>query len=149
VVGGLLLTQRPSQAETPGATPTAASPDGPASAAPAGDLSPRAADGDHSATDPAVPSPEAVALGLPGELSLAELFPSEVAMGAVSAEAAGPSDAGAAGAAVSAGQVGGDSGGGSGSRWPLIAGMVVTLVILVCGGGWLWWRNRESAYWPA
>jgi hypothetical protein len=39
--------------------------------------------------------------------------------------------------------------GGSPSRWPLIAGMAVTLAVLVFGVGLLWWRNRDSAYWPA
>ena len=66
-------------------------------------------------------------------------------MGAVSPDAAGPSELAQAGAVV-------DQGGensGFPSRLPLIAGMVVTLAILFGGGGWLWWRNRASAYWPA
>ena len=83
---------------------------------------------------------------LPGDLSLAELFPSEVAMGAGSPAVAGSSDAGQT---SQAGHIGGGSGDGSSSRWPLIAGMFVTLAILFGGGGWRWWRNRESAYWPA
>ncbi len=137
------MAPRPRQAEKPGAAPTAASPAGPSNGAAAGDLSPRAGNGDQARADPASPSPEPAAGGLPGEVSLAELFPAEAAMGAVSPDAAGPTGA------APAGQAGADSGGGSRSRWPLIAGLVVTLAILVFGGGFLWWRNRDSAYFPA
>ncbi len=86
--------------------------------------------------------------GLPGDLSLAELFPSEVAlgMGASSPDAGGPSEIAQAGQVAEAGGI---SGGGSPSRLPLLAGMLVTLAVLFGGGGWIWWRNRESAYWPA
>ena len=35
------------------------------------------------------------------------------------------------------------------SPMPLVAGIVVTLAILFGGGGLLWWRNRDTAYWPA
>jgi hypothetical protein len=35
------------------------------------------------------------------------------------------------------------------SHWPLVAGMCVSLVILVFGGAFVWWRNRDSRYWPA
>jgi hypothetical protein len=146
VVGGLLLAPRPSQSQTPGDGSTAAPAD-PASGAAAGDLSPRAGSADQaSGTDPALPSPEAAAGGLPGELSLAELFPSEAAMGAAS-----PDDSLASGVAplVQGGQVGADSGRSSHSRWPLVAGLIVTLAMLVFGGCFVWWRNRDSAYWPA
>jgi hypothetical protein len=67
-------------------------------------------------------------------------------MGATAPDAAGSTGS----AAVSqGGQVGDDSGGGSGSRWPLVAGTVVTLAILLGGAGLVWWRNRDTAYWPA
>jgi hypothetical protein len=146
VVGGLLVTPRPSQAQAPGAAPTAKSPAGPSNRPAAGDLSPRAGNADHAGTDPASPSPEPAAGGLPDEVSLAELFPAEAAMGAASPDAAGPTGAAPTG---QAGQAGADSGGGSRSRWRLIAGLVVTLAILVFGGGFVWWRNRDSAFFPA
>lgn len=144
-MGGLLLTPRPSQAQTPGAAPTTASTAGPSSARPPGDLSPRANNKDETAADPASPSPEQAVLGLPREVSLAELFPAEAAMGAAAPDAAAPAGD------TPSGQDGGetDSGDGSGSRLPLFAGMVVTLGILFGGGGLLWWRNRDTAYWPA
>jgi len=97
-------------------------------------------------TGPAGPSPEAAAGALPGELSLAELFPSEAAMGA-----AAPDDPQASGVAplVQGGQVGADSHRSPHSRWPLVAGLIVTLAILAFGGGFVWWRDRDSNYWPA
>ena len=60
-----------------------------------------------------------------------------------------PDAAAAPANAVPGAQAGADDGNGSRSRWPLIAGMTVTLAILIFGGGFLWWRNRDSAYWPA
>jgi hypothetical protein len=146
VVGGLLVAPRPSQAQQPGAAPIAAPPTEPSSAATAGDRSPRAPDGDQAGPDKASPSPEEAVVGLPTEVSLAELFPAEAAMGAGTQHAAG-----SAGATPSSqgDQVGPDSGGAANSRWPLLAGMVVTLAILFGGGGLLWWRSRDSAYWPA
>jgi hypothetical protein len=30
-----------------------------------------------------------------------------------------------------------------------VAGLAVSLVILLFGGGLLRWRNRDSRYWPA
>ena len=44
---------------------------------------------------------------------------------------------------------GSDSGGRPSSRLALVAGMIVTLAILLGGGGLLWWRNRDTYYWPA
>jgi hypothetical protein len=144
-VGGLLLAPRPSQAQAPGAEPTAA-PAGPTSGAAAGDLSPRAGNADHAGgADPAGPASEMAAGGLPSELSLAELFPSEAAMGAAAPDGTDPSVA----PVVQGGQIGADSGRSSHNRWPLIAGLIVTLAILVFGGGFLWWRDRDSLYWPA
>lgn len=108
------------------------------------DLTPRVADSKESAADPAVPSSEEEAdAGLPREMSLAELFPAEAALGATTPD-------GLQNGAVAdeqAGGVGSDS--GPGSAAPLIAGIVVTLTILLGGGGVLWWRNRDTAYWPA
>ena len=121
--------------------PTAASPAGPASATAPGDLSPRA----DAATDPASPLPDPTVVGLPRDVSLAELFPAEAAMGAASPDAGEPGTV----EAVQAGHIGDDTGTGSTSRLPLIAGIIVTLAILLGGGGFLWWRNRDSYYWPA
>ena len=146
MVGGLLLSPRSSQTQAPGAdgaTPSAA--DASAGAV-AGDLSPRAAEGDQAAIDPANPSGGDAAGALPGEVSLAALFPSEAAMGAESSAAGTLSPLTQRGevAAPSAG-----SGNGSHNRAPLVAGLVVTLVILLAGAGFVWWRNRDSRYWPA
>jgi len=141
-VGGLLLAPRPGQTQASGADSSA--PD-PAGGTAAGDLSPRAADaGKAASTDAVAQSPEAAG-ALPGELSLAELFPSEAAIGA-----AAPDGAPASGVAplVQGGQVGDDTGRSSPSRLPLVAGLIVTLAILIFGGGFLWWRNLDSKYWP-
>jgi hypothetical protein len=146
VVGGLLLSPRPGPAEAPGADPSSPSADGPSAGA-AGGLSPRAGHGDQAA-DPAVPSPEAAAGGLPSDMSLAELFPAEAAL-----EGASPDDA--SGTPADLTQGGEIALPGSGSdhvhrdRAPLIAGLIATLLTLFGGGGFLWWRNRDANFWPA
>jgi hypothetical protein len=146
VVGGLLLAPRPSQGQTPGGAPLAA-PDGSPGGAAAGDLSPRTGSPDHAAgADPAGTAPEATG-ALPGELSLAELFPSEVALGAAAPD--GSPQASGVAPLVQGGQIGTDSSRSSHSRWSLIAGLIVTLAVLIFGGGFLWWRNRDSAFFPA
>ena len=77
-------------------------------------------------------------------MSLAELFPAEAAMGALSSDVRqNGAIAGAQG-----GGVGSDSG-GPGSAVPFVAGIIVSLAILLGGGGFVWWRNRDTAYWPA
>ena len=73
-------------------------------------------------------------------MSLAELFPAEAAMGAV------PADVVLHGGEIAAGQPGSD-GSNPDSPMPLVAGIVVTLAILSSGGGFLWWRSRDSRYW--
>lgn len=105
-----------------------------------------AAEASQASTAAVNPSPEEAPGALPGGMSLAELFPSEAAIGAASPDGAGPAGTGST---VQAGHVEDDAGGGSQSRVPLVAGLFVTLVILIGGGGFLWWRNRDSAYWPA
>ncbi|MCA1843348.1 MAG: hypothetical protein LC792_09205 [Actinobacteria bacterium] len=145
MVGGLLLAPRPSQAKTPGGAPIAATAD-PSSGAAAGDRSPRAGSADQTGgADPAGPPTEVAAGGLPDELSLAELFPSEAGMGAATPDGTDPSVA----PLVQGGQIGADSERSAHSRWPLLAGLIVTLASLVFGGGFLWWRDRDSNYWPA
>jgi hypothetical protein len=78
-------------------------------------------------------------------LSLAELFPSEAAMAAAAPDGTDPTVP----PVVQDGQIGADSGRSSHNRWPLVVGLIVTLAILAFGGGFLWWHNRDSAYWPA
>ena len=146
VEGGLLMAPRPSQAQTPGA-PVAESPADPSGGAAAGDLSPAAGAAEPTgAADPAGPAPEAAPGALPGELSLAELFPSEAALGAAAPD---PQQASGVPPLVQGGQIGTDSGRSSHSRLPLIAGLIVTLAVLIFGGGFRWWRNRDARYWPA
>lgn len=107
------------------------------------DLTPRVDTAEDDAADPAAPpSEEGADPGLPRELSLAELFPAEVALGAAS-----PDTLQNGAIADVQGGVGSDSGPTSGT--PLVAGIVVTLAILLGGGGLLRWRNRDTAYWPA
>ena len=147
MVGGLLVAPKPSQAPAEGPAPTKASPAGPASGAAApGDLSPRADTGDEVGVAPASPSPESAVLGLPREMSLAELFPAEAAMGAAAGDVILQDGELAAGQGSALGP---DSGSSSDSRMPLVAGIVVSLAILLSGGGFLWWRNRDTNYWPA
>ena len=124
-----------------------ASPADLSSGAAAGDLSPGAGHADRvGAADPAGPAPEAAPGALPGELSLAQLFPSEAALGVAPDD--GPQASGAA-PLVQGGQISAGSGRSSHNRAPLVAGLIVTLAVLVFGGGFLWWRNRDANYWPA
>jgi hypothetical protein len=41
------------------------------------------------------------------------------------------------------------SGAGHHSKAPLVAGTVASFAVLIFGGGFIWWRNRASRYWPA
>jgi hypothetical protein len=72
-------------------------------------------------------------------MSLAELFPAEAAMGAA------PADVTLQDAAIGAGQPGSE--GSNPDSRPLVAGIGVMLAILLSGGGFLWWRNRDSQNW--
>ena len=76
-------------------------------------------------------------------MSLAELFPAEAAMGAA------PPDVVLRDGEIAAGPGGGAGFDpeGSNSQLPLVAGIIVTLAILLGGGGFLWWRNLDSKYW--
>jgi hypothetical protein len=78
-------------------------------------------------------------------MSLAELFPAEAAMGAA------PPDVVLKDGEIAAGPGGGAGpySEGSSSRLPLVAGIIVTLAILLSGGGFVWWRNLDSKYWAA
>jgi hypothetical protein len=77
-------------------------------------------------------------------MTLAELFPAEVALGAATPDMV---QNGAMADVHQDGGAGADS--GPGSPMPLVAGAIVTLAILLGGGGMIWWRNRDTAYWPA
>jgi hypothetical protein len=84
---------------------------------------------------------------VPDPLAFDDLFPP--------AEAAEPAGTPGTAAPVSvpaelpAAQAAPDFARASSSRAPLLAGLAVTLAVLVFGGGFLWWRNRDSRYWPA
>jgi hypothetical protein len=146
MAGGLLLTPRTAEAQGPApaapSTTTGAAP-GEATTSRGPDLSPRAERPDDGpAAAPGGPSPDEVRLALADELALGDLLP---VPDATSGEAApgepGPNPAGELAAPNYAPA--------RHSRWPLTAGLIVTLVILGSGGGFLWWRNRDSQYWPA
>ena len=83
---------------------------------------------------------------MPDPLALDDLFP-PMETPAPAAPAGTP--ASTAPAEPPAGEAAPDFDPASHSRAPLVAGLVVTLAILVFGGGFLWWRNRDSQYWPA
>jgi hypothetical protein len=74
-------------------------------------------------------------------MSLAELFPAEAAMGAA------PPDVVLRDGEIAAGPGGGAGPDSGGSTLPLVAGIIVTLAILLSGGGFLWWRKLDSKYW--
>lgn len=134
---------RPSPPQATGAATAEAAPADPARGAAGENLSPRAESADPSA-DTGAPSPETIVGVLPGDLSLAELFPAEAAMGATPAGAT----TGDLAPLAQGGQIGAD-GRSSTNPGPLVAGLIVTLAILGFGGGFLWWRNRDINYWPA
>jgi hypothetical protein len=126
----------------PGPAPTETS----TTSGPAGDLSPRTHHGDKAGRDDAAsasPSEGAEAV-LPVDLALADILPYTPNL-----EAAAAPDAPAPSGPAPAGEAVADYGRAPRSHWPLIAGMFVTLAILLFGGGWLWWRNRDVRYWPA
>jgi hypothetical protein len=77
-------------------------------------------------------------------LALADILPYTPTTGTTA-----PPDAPAPDGPVPGGEAVADYGHAPHSHWPLLAGMVVSLAILVFGGGFVWWRNRDSRYWPA
>ena len=82
--------------------------------------------------------------GFSAELALAGIFPFDATTAAAVAppvpQPQGPAPAGAVVA---------DYGHGPGTHWPLEAGLAVSLLVLGGGALFLWWRNRESRYFPA
>ncbi len=154
-MGGLLLPPRPAEAPNAGTVPASPSP---APTAPStrlpDDLSPRVKDTKRTAGGNPSPSPGAAEPGPPDDLALPDFFPVMAAAEApVPPEA--PASTGPAPAdptpdgPTPAGEALGDDVGGPGGQGPFIAGLVVSLAILSAGGGFLWWRNRDSRYWPA
>ena len=110
-----------------------------------GDRSPKV-HGDKAGADSAgAPSgPAAAETALPPELGLSDLFPSPLTTDTT----AGP-DAPAPVGPPPAGEAVADYGHGPRSHWPLVAGMFMSLAVLVFGGAFVWWRNRDTRYWPA
>lgn len=142
-MGGFLLTPRAGEAQSPKSTPSPGA--GSTTTSPAApDLSPRAPSADQAAdagAAPLSPSPEEVQLGLPDQLALGEILPLP--------DTVFPDGAAPAGDRPPAGEAAPAFGHTGRSRWPQIAGLVVTVAVLFFGGGFLWWRNRDSQYWPA
>lgn len=129
------------------------------SPAPEADLAPTVAGGNHdpapAGADPQTdrdarsdapggdssPASDAAALlGLPAELGIGQLVPSA---DAVAPAASDSPDTALTGEAVA------DHGDSPGGVAPFVAGALVSLAVLGGGGGWLWWRNRDTHYWPA
>lgn len=99
-----------------------------------------------AADDAAPPAPDDGALlGLPAELGIGQLVPPADAV------APEPADGGAATSGEEAALDASALSGGTTpvDAAPLVAGALVSLAVLVGGGGWLWWRNRDTHYWPA
>jgi hypothetical protein len=135
------LTPRAGEAQTP--TPSTGPKGGQTTTSgTAPDLSPRAPGaGQNDGSGPHSPTPEEAQLGLPDQWALGDILGST-----------GTTDGTAVPDGVDsppAGEAAPDSGPAGHSRWPLTAGLIVTLAILFFGGGFLWWRNRDSQYWPA
>ena len=106
------------------------------------DRSPRVRRPDRVGSDSETPE-SGVEAFLPAELALADILPFTPSIGGQPAP-----DAPAPGA-VPEGEAVADYGHAPQSRWPMVAGMVVALALLAFGGGALWWRNRDTRYWPA
>ena len=90
-----------------------------------------------------LPSPAAAETGLPEDLTLADIFPSSAPTATTTPDAPAPAGPAPGGDAIA------DYGHAPHSQWPLVAGMVVSLAVLITGAGLVWWRNRDSRYWPA
>ncbi|HZQ79025.1 MAG TPA: hypothetical protein VFE55_16940 [Acidimicrobiia bacterium] len=137
----------PAPAATPGAGVDAAPPEATTpTTAPGGDRSPlahQAGDG-AGAEATAAPSPASAETVLPGQLALSDILPFTPTTAATA-----PPDAPPPTGPAPAGDAVADYGHAPHSLWPLLAGLGVTLAVLLIGGALLWWRNRDSHYWPA
>jgi len=134
------VAQVPVSAAVPGGAPSGPSPS--SASPPARDLSPLLASG---RSGPATPAAAAAESGLPEELALGDIFPLD---GSIPA-AVGAPDAPAPAGPAPAGEAIADYGHARHGHWALVAGMVVSLSVLVIGAALVWWRNRDSRYWPA
>jgi hypothetical protein len=144
-MGGLLLTPRAADAQAPAAaTTTVPAPAETTTSGRADDRSPRVRRADKTDVGPVTPEPDGAEALLSPELALADILPFTPTLGAGSTIVV-PAPTGP----VPAGEAVADYGRAPRSHWPLVAGMVVSLAILFGGGGALWWRNRDSHYWPA
>ncbi|HMC81581.1 MAG TPA: hypothetical protein VKO35_13635, partial [Acidimicrobiia bacterium] len=146
-VGGLLLA--PQAAEAPGPAPAPADPSAPLSttsttSGPARDLSPRVHGADKAGSGDAAPAPAAAETALPEQLALGDILPYTP-----TTAAAAPPDAPAPAGPAPAGEAVAEYGHAPHSQWPLVAGMFVTLAVLLVGGAMIWWRNRDIHYFPA
>ncbi|HYT38675.1 MAG TPA: hypothetical protein VEN99_04150, partial [Acidimicrobiia bacterium] len=141
------LAPRADEAPAPTDTPETPSPEGTTTTGRAHDLSPRAPRSDKAdgGSDSPAPSPAAAVSGLPGELALSDIFPYTPTTAGPTA----PPDAPPPTGPPPAGEAVADYGHAPHSHWPLLAGMLASLAVLVLGGGFVWWRNRDSRYWPA
>jgi hypothetical protein len=74
---------------------------------------------------------------------LADILPFTPSIGVAVPDAPAPDGPAPEGEAVA------DYGRGARSQVPFVAGLAVSLAIVVFGGGFLWWRNRDSRYFPA
>ena len=89
------------------------------------------------------------ATGLPGSglaeaLNLDDILPYTPSVAAPAApDAPPPAGQAPAGEAIA------DYGHGPQTHWAVISGLFVALAVLVLGRAILWWRNRDSTYWPA
>gem|GEM_PF-5248440 len=156
-VGGLLLEVRPIDSAAPVAAPdagpdvagspaTPSTPSDQTTADPAEDRSPRIDNaGNGGATEEATaPSAASAPIALPNQLALSDILPFTPTTAITpSPDARPPTGPAPAGDAIA------EYGHASHRLWPLLAGLAVSLVILLIGGGFLWWRNRDSRYWPA
>ena len=132
----------------PGADSSSAPSSTATTTAPAGDLSPRLDGAGAAGGGDGTPSPSSDAAGtaLPEQLALADILPFTPTTGTA---ATAPADAPAPTGPAPAGEAVADYGHAPASHWPLVAGMCVSLVILLLGGAFVWWRNRDTRYWPA
>jgi hypothetical protein len=89
------------------------------------------------------PAPDGTGIAVP-DLALADILPYTPSIGTPPRPAA-PRPAGP----LPSGEAVADYGHTPLNPWPLIAGLIVSLAVLVFGGGFVWWRNRDSRYWPA